>query len=88
MAYFQPISFAPPTALGDTIEDVTAKIAQAKAIQREELKALVDVSLEGVMGRFQEEVSNDLNKFKTDAAKVYAEGGRFGKPLDFKEYAK
>ena len=88
MAYFQPISFSPGNPLGEAIQQTAAQIGQMKAIQREEMKALVDVSLEGVMSNFQDEVSRDLNKFKTDAARVYAEQGRFGKPLDMKEYAK
>ena len=88
MAYFAPISFSPGNPFGEALQQTTSQIAQAKAIQREEMKALVDVSLEGVHSRFQEEVSKGVNEFKADAAKIYSEQGRFGKPLDFKEYAK
>ena len=88
MAYFQPISFSPGNPLGETIQQTTDRITQMKAVQREEMKALADVSLEGVHARFQEEVSKGVDEFKSNAAKIYSEQGRFGKPLDFKEYAK
>jgi hypothetical protein len=88
MAYFQPISFSPGNPFGEALQETTDRITQMKAVQREEMKALVDVSLEGVMLDFQDEVSKDVNQFKTDAARIYSEQGRFGKPLDFKEYAK
>ena len=88
MAYFQPISFSPGNPFGEALQETTDRITQMKAVQREEMKALVDVSLEGVMANFQKEVSKGVDEFKTDAAKIYSEQGRFGKPLDFKEYAK
>lgn len=93
MSKYRPISFLPEERispaiqnLGKTLSGIQAAKNQEMAGQIQAFQNLVELSMEGMVRRHQEEVMGESEKFKSKAAKMYADAFDSGRRLNYKEY--
>jgi hypothetical protein len=92
MAHFDPISFLPEDKIGPALQNLAqtqqaignAKIQEMQG-QITAFNNLLDVSLEGLMTKHQEEVVGDVDKFKDHAAELYRNAFEGGGRPNFKD---